>query len=121
MSEVSLAYTETEKIHDAFFEPSGLLTDVEIIMSGVGTCIGSTSSRTSKRIETVGYVDGRWAKQTLAKDINGNFRLSTTFLEYGGEHVQADIRPESPNESLDIVEGMLFAQAMRYFLAARQI
>lgn len=120
MSRPSEAYTVTAHLHDAFFETDSSLSPAEIGASGVNAVIGSTSSKTAKRLEAYGLIDNREAKQTLSKDRFGNFHLSTTFLEVGGEHVQADIHSESPPESFDVITRSFFMQALVSTLADRQ-
>lgn len=119
MTTPSSAWLLTERLHETFFG-NGSLTAEEIEESGVRATIGSTSSKTVRRIETRGAIDDRQATQTLARDRLGNFHLSTTFVEYGGEHVQADIRSTSPLIAFDVVAGSLFVQAMAFTLASRQ-
>ncbi|HSX29451.1 MAG TPA: hypothetical protein VLE73_02730 [Candidatus Saccharimonadales bacterium] len=112
MSETLSPYQITEQLHDTFFSGNGPLTHDELKASGVYTAVGSMSSNTSRRIEAMGQVDGRLARQVLAKDRFGNFSFSTYFLEKGGELVQSNIRPESPPEKLDPISASLFMQTV---------
>lgn len=114
-SKVSEAYVVAEHLHDTFFGNNDLLSPAQLAMSGVRATIGSSSSSTSQRIETEGVVNGRPAKQTLAKDRRGVFHLSTTF--YQGELVQADIRPSSdPGRTDTIVDSLFMRRLAQVFL-----
>lgn len=119
MTSPSSAWVLTERLHETYFG-NGSLTSEEIETSCVRTVIGSTSSKTVRRIEARGDIDGRPAMQTLSRDRLGNFHLSTTFVEYGGEHIQADIRFGSPLNTFDVIARSLFMQAVVDTLAARQ-
>ncbi len=120
MTEVSPAYFVTERLHSLFFGRSGSLSEQELYESGVYAVVGSSSSRTTERLEARGEIDGRLAKQTLARDRFGNFHMSTTFLEYGGKHAQADIRKASLPGTFDVIADSLFMNALLGTLAGRQ-
>lgn len=120
MTEPSPAWVVTERIHDLFFGASDSMSQDELVASGIRAVVGSTSSKTARRLEAQGLIDGRDAKQTLSRDKFGNFHLSTTFLEEGGEHIQADIRLESPPETFDVMARSLFMKALVDTLENRQ-
>ena len=107
MPETSPVYRVAAHIHESFFGSSGLLTPDEIAASGVTRSVGSTSSRTSQRIQAEDRIDGRLRCQTLARDIGGVFHLSTTF-NCGGKHIQHDIRPDTPADAMEVITDTIF-------------
>jgi hypothetical protein len=120
MSKVSDAYRVTERLHASFFGDNTDLSEEEISRSGIVARIGSTSSKTVERIEVVGGIDGRYAKQTLSRDVRGNFHLATTFMQAtpdsplgtGGRLIQHMVQPDSPPEAFKPLADSLFMQVM---------
>lgn len=106
------AYQITEKLHDTYFNGTGILTPEELAASNVSSHVGSTSSQVSQRIEAEGLIDGRPARQVLAKDRFGNFHFSTLFIEPRGELVQSRVSPGSLPETLDPISASLFMQTL---------
>lgn len=114
------AYRVASHIHDSFLGINDMLTQEELANSGVTSQIGSTSSKTSQRIETRGILDEEPVHQTLALDGLDRYHLSTVNLRYGGKHTQTVIMPESPLENLDTLVNSLFMRTLIEIARARQ-
>jgi hypothetical protein len=104
MSKSQETHTLAEHIHYSFVGRNGNLTDNEIDNSRVSL----TPNSDTEKLNIFGAIDERPAYQSLAKDKDGNYHLSTVFTEYGGEHIQHDFRSGESLKGLDIIGGSLF-------------
>lgn len=120
MSEVSETCALASHIHDSFFGDNDLLSPDEIKASQVVAQIGSTSSKTSQRIQAYGEIGGQEAFQTLAKDKDGMYYLSTTSTRDGGGHFQFDVRPDSSLEAVEILANTFFMHKLVAIAHARE-
>ncbi|MBW3569403.1 hypothetical protein KY385_04705 [Candidatus Parcubacteria bacterium] len=102
------AYTIASHIHDSFLGINDILSEEELAHSEVAVTIGSTSSKTSQRIETEGNLNGEQVRQVLALDKRDMYHLSTLELKDRGKLTQAHIGTQSPLENLEILAGSLF-------------
>ena len=112
MSEVSPVYSLTEHVHDSFLAKNSLLTDAEIAKSNVNLDFEAVTHNTTERLRIVGKINGRSAYQSLAKDKQGIFHLSTVFTDYKGPHFQHDIKATTAPELVDTIAESLFMQAL---------
>ncbi|QQS18199.1 hypothetical protein IPL68_06225 [Candidatus Saccharibacteria bacterium] len=110
MYTVSPIYRLTEHLHGAFLGDNPALTEEERCYSGVGLATGDPN--TTQKLLVHGLIKDRLAYQTLARDTRGNFHLSTVFPEYGGAHLQTDIRPDATEETAGAIRESLFMQAL---------
>lgn len=62
---------------------------------------------------------GRIAAQTLSRDKRGVYHLSTTFQEYGGEHVPLNIHEDAPLEVIEVLVGSVFMRKLIEIAQAR--
>jgi len=115
------SYKIASHIHDTFLGINGLLTAVELVQSEVVISIGSSSSKTSQRIETRGIVNGKRVSQVLALDGRDMYHLATLELEENGKLIKAHIGPQSPVENLDVLVNTLFMHKLVKIALARSI
>lgn len=104
----SEAYTLAEHIHSSFFGTDATLSVSDVHNSRVRSAVGSSSSKTSERIEVTDTLEGARVHQTLAKDKFGTYHLSTTSSEPGAVHLQTDIRPNTSFAAVELLAGTIF-------------
>jgi hypothetical protein len=102
------AYILATHIHESFHGQNDILTLEEIATSGVRFRKGSSSSRTSQRLEITGQLNDVPTHQTLALTALGRYHLSTVDQRYGGGHTQVVIMPESTGEGFTELANSLF-------------
>lgn len=101
MYPLSDAYRLVSHLYDTFLGVNDVLQPGELVKNSI-TITEAIDQKVFPRIEIQSQIDDRPVVQTLKKSKRGDFRLSTTFSDNEGGHVQHNVRPEAETKLLDM-------------------